>query len=72
MSAASRLLQPGAMVVTDFSGRRTTHKILLRYRGVCQSGVLFEVHPPVPKSNNEGICADWFEPADEPQQSLDL
>lgn len=67
MSVASRLLEPGAMVTTDFSGRLTSHKILLKYRGVSQSGVLFEVHPPVPKSNNQGICADWFEP-DEPQQ----
>jgi hypothetical protein len=68
MSVASRLLQPGAMVTTDFSGRITTHKILLRYKGVCQSGILFEVHPPVPKSNNEGIDADWFEPVPESGQ----
>lgn len=70
MSAASRLLEPGAMVTTDYSGRITTHKILLRYRGVCQSGILFEVHPPVPKSGAGGICADWFAPADAGQQGL--
>jgi hypothetical protein len=70
MSAASRLLEPGAMVTTDFSGRITTHKILLRYAGRCQSGILFEVHPPVPKSNNQGICADWFELAESGQAPL--
>lgn len=70
MSEASRLLEPGAMVTTDFSGRITTHKILLRYTGRCQSGIMFEVHPPVPKSNNRGICADWFTPAVDDQPGL--
>lgn len=70
MSDASRRLEPGALVTTDFSGRLTRHTILLKYKGVSQSGILFEVHPPVPKSGNGGICADWFEPVVEAQRGL--
>lgn len=70
MSAASRQLQVGACVTTDFSKRRTTHTISARMApATCQSGVLYQVEPAVPGARaGAWIDADWFEPA--PQQGL--
>ena len=62
MSAASRKLQVGAKVFTDFSGRITHHTITHREEGRgSQSGILVWVQPPVPKSDGTGMCIDWFE-----------
>jgi hypothetical protein len=65
----ARACQPGDRVTTDYSGRVTTHTILARCddrsRGHSQSGILFQLSPPVPKSGGAGawIDADWFAPA---------
>jgi len=64
MSIASRKLQVGATVVTDFSGRITQHTITDRNgRASSQSRVLYKVEPVVPKSSGGWIDADWFESA---------
>lgn len=63
MSVASRKLQPGARVVTDFSGRLTVHTITERLENQnSTSRIMFAVQPVVPKSTGGAICADWFEP----------
>lgn len=64
MSVASRALQVGDKVTTNFSGRRTVHTITERRENqVSQSRILFRVTPYVPgSSGRDGIDADWFEP----------
>lgn len=63
MSKASRKLQVGAKVTTDFSGKITEHEITEVIRMQSQSGIGFHVRPLVPKSSGGPIDADWFEPA---------
>ncbi len=51
------------VVATDFSGRVTQHVILERYvTRNSQSGVLYRVAPPVPKSGGPDAKIDhaWF------------
>lgn len=66
MSRASRALQVGAKVFTDYSGRHTEHQIIDRCddrsEGHSQSGIMFRVAPIVPKSSGAWMDADWFEP----------
>jgi hypothetical protein len=64
VSKASRKLQVGARVITDFSGKFTKHEIIERVEcwTVGQSGVGFRVRPLVPRSTGGLIDADWFEP----------
>jgi hypothetical protein len=66
MSRASRKLQVGAEVVTDYSRRLTRHAIIERSddrsNGHSQSGIMFRVSPIVPGSTGDWIDADWFEP----------
>jgi hypothetical protein len=62
VSKASRKLQVGARVVTDFSKRFTAHTITERLApATSQSGVLFKVSPIVPGSDGGWIDSDWFE-----------
>lgn len=65
MSRASRKLQVGAEVVTDFTCRGLTrHTITKRLApATSQSRVLFEVSPIIPGTTGGWIDADWFEPA---------
>jgi hypothetical protein len=64
MSRTSRMLQVGAKVTTDFSGRLTEHEIIERAENVnSTSRIGFHVRPPVPKSTGGWLDADWFEPA---------
>lgn len=71
-NSRARLLPIGAMVTTDFSGRVTTHRIIDksadRSHGHSQSGILFQLDPPVPKSGGAWIDADWFIPAEYAEQ----
>jgi hypothetical protein len=61
LRAQTRNAQPGDRVETCFSGPVTVHTITKRYEGVqSQSRIMFEVTPPVPKSNGGPIDADWF------------
>lgn len=64
MSKASRKLQVGAAVVTDFSGKLSQHKITERKEGTSQSGIMFRVIPCVKGSGGkmQWLDADWFEP----------
>lgn len=63
MSRASRELQVGARVTTDFSGRITEHEIIERIDGTCgTSGIGFYVRPIVPGGTGGWLDADWFEP----------
>jgi hypothetical protein len=71
MSRESRLLQPGAMVNTDFSGKWTAHKIIERGEFRSQSGVGFRVAPIVPGSTGGLMDADWFVPANPPSDTSD-
>jgi hypothetical protein len=64
MSEHSKRLEVGARVVTTFSGRITVHHITKKIiTPHCQSGVMFEVEPPVPKSSggDAKMDADWFQ-----------
>ena len=64
MSAASRMLQVGDKVTTDFSRRITQHTITERTDNVnTSSRIGFKVKPIVPGSTGDWMCADWFEPA---------
>lgn len=70
MSAASRKLQVGANVITDFSGKITAHRITeVLTPSFGSSGISFMVTPMVPRSSGGWIDADWFEPA--PQTAPD-
>ena len=63
MSNASRALQVGAKVTTDFSGGITEHKIIERTERACfQGGVGFRVRPVPKGSTGDFMSADWFEP----------
>ena len=63
MSRASRKLQVGAKVYTDFSVRITKHTITERLDpSTSQSRVSFKVTPIVPGSTGDWIDSDWFEP----------
>jgi hypothetical protein len=55
--------QVGMKVKTDFSGKITHHTIVeIDRTRQSQSGVMFTVQPPVPKSGGKAwIDADWFE-----------
>ena len=64
MSKASRALQVGARVTTNFSGKVTEHEIIERIDATWgSSGVGFYVHQIVPGGTDEWLDADWFEPA---------
>jgi hypothetical protein len=64
MSRASRALQVGAQVTTDYSGCITKHEIIERLDNVSStSRIGFHVCPLVPKSSGGWLDADWFEPA---------
>lgn len=59
-------LKVGDKVVTDYSGRITPHVITERDTWKpSQSGVLFKVKPPVPKSSGSWMDSGWFLPAEE-------
>lgn len=61
MSSASKHLQAGTIVTTSYSGRITRHKIVSRTeKWPCDSGVMFRVDPPVPKSGGGWIDSSWF------------
>jgi hypothetical protein len=61
----ARYAKIGMKVRTDFSGKHSTHIITdidrERKHGHSQSGVMFLVNPPVPKSGGEWVDADWFD-----------
>jgi hypothetical protein len=64
-----RELQPGDLALTDFNGRGLTQvRILLRKEDrACQSGILFQVHPPLKNTAAlDWIDADWFWKEPEP------
>lgn len=61
MSRASRNLQPGTMVETQYSGAWTGHMIAER-REIRPGKVLFRLVPIVPKSTADWMDADWFRP----------
>lgn len=71
---SARQSQVGDEVRTGFSGRVTKHRIVERSddrsHGHSQSGILFQVHPPVPKSGGARawLDADWFTPVERPKQ----
>lgn len=69
MSKASRQLQVGARVFTDYTRGITEHTIIDRCddgsEGHSQSGVMFRVAPIVRGSSGGWMCADWFEPLPE-------
>lgn len=53
--------QVGDRVETPFSGQWTQHTVVGRYkRKACQSGIVYEVMPPVPKSSGGRLDAAWF------------
>jgi hypothetical protein len=62
----SRYLKIGASIRTDFSGKWTAHTIAdienKGNLGHSQSGIMFLVDPPVPKSGGGWVDADWFVP----------
>lgn len=63
MSKASRKLQVGDSVVTDFARSITVHTITERLApATSQSRVLFKVTPVVSGSTGGWMDADWFEP----------
>lgn len=78
MSVASRKLDVGDWAVTDYNTRgswpvrpapMTRVQIVAvdrqRQHGHSQSGVMFQVRPPLKNGYAESwYCADWFEPAD--------
>ena len=55
-------LNIGDKVTTNFSGRITHHTIIDSMPDVCQSGIMFKVHPNIPKSSGTWFDAAWFEP----------
>lgn len=64
MSTASRKLDVGAKVFTDFSRNITHHTIIDRSTTErTGSGISFRVTPNVPGSTGGWIDADWFEPS---------
>lgn len=76
MSLASRNLNPGDWVTTDYNtrtdhaGRAERAQIVAvdreRRYGNSQSGVMFQVCPALKNNTPDSwFCADWFEPADE-------
>lgn len=57
----ARNAKAGDWVRTNYSGRLTEHRIMARMEGArSQSGIMFKLHPPVPKSSGGWIDADWF------------
>lgn len=51
----------GMAVETPYTGKMTQHIITARSTEMqSQSGVMFQVQPPVPKSTGEWMDADWF------------
>lgn len=57
-------LKVGDKVVTDYSGRITPHTITETDRWKpSQSGLLFKVTPPVPRSAGSWMDSGWFLPA---------
>jgi hypothetical protein len=68
---SARAAQVGDTVTTDYTGRVTRHKIVARCddrsHGHSQSGIMFQVDPPVPKSGGARawLDADWFHPTDQ-------
>lgn len=53
----------GDRVATEFSGATSVHEIVARWRARnCQSGILYRVTPPVPRSGGARarIDHDWF------------
>jgi hypothetical protein len=66
---SARAARVGDVVTTNFNGRTTVHRIKARCddgaHGASQSGIVFQLAPPVPKSGGPDawLDADWFEPA---------
>jgi hypothetical protein len=55
----------GSVLRTDYSGTWTTHRVTDRRAGcISQSGIMFLLDPPVPKSREAWLDADWFTPPD--------
>ncbi len=64
MSRASRNLQVGDRVTTDFNRTWSEHVIVERMQPArTGSGIAFKVEPFVKGSTGDWIDADWFEPA---------
>ena len=64
MSRLKQAWEVGNMVTTDFSGEKTVHKVTATKQGQCESGLLVQVTPCVPKSHGitAWLDANWFEP----------
>jgi len=63
MSRASRNLQVGDRVTTDFNRAWSEHVITQRVDlPGSTSGIGFYVTPLVPGSTGGPMCSDWFEP----------
>lgn len=62
-AAMCKELRPGARVLTDYSGRVTPHTITETdtWRN-CESGLVFKVSPPVPRSAGSWMDSGWFIP----------
>lgn len=60
----------GDRVITTFSGRKTTHRIVDRRIGPSQTGVMFLVDPVVPKSGGGWIDSAWFRLVDAEQGEI--
>ena len=70
MSQASRKLEAGAWVVTDYNGPGPMARVQIvdvdreRKNGHSQSGVMFRVFPLLKHGTPESwYCSDWFEPS---------
>ncbi len=54
-------VEVGRCLMTDFSGTWTQHRLATKEDGhMSQTGVMFQVEPPVRKSGGGGIDAGWF------------
>jgi len=63
MSRASRNLQIGDRVTTDFNRTWSEHVIIERMQpAITGSGIAFRVAPIIKGSTGDWIDADWFEP----------
>lgn len=51
----------GDIVYTDYSGKKTKHTVKDIVKSpACQSGVMLQVTPNVPKSGDAWVDSDWF------------
>ncbi len=64
MSRASRKLQIGDLVTTDFNRNTISQHLIVERKEPADtgSGIAFKVHPVIPRSSGGWIDADWFEP----------